>query len=85
MSHGKTAAVESSALREAAPVIARSTCDEAIQSEPGALDCFASSGGAEPVIGRAFARPGGADPLARNDGDATLMGRTYARNPLPRR
>jgi hypothetical protein len=26
-----------------------------------------SSGGAEPVIGRAFARPGGADPLARND------------------
>jgi hypothetical protein len=27
-----------------------------------------SSGGAEPVIGRAFARPVGADPLARNDG-----------------
>jgi hypothetical protein len=26
-----------------------------------------SSGGAEPVIGRAFARPVGADPLARND------------------
>ncbi len=26
-----------------------------------------SSGSAEPVIGRAFARPVGADPLARND------------------
>ncbi|HXQ71687.1 MAG TPA: hypothetical protein VN844_14430 [Pyrinomonadaceae bacterium] len=25
------------------------------------------TGGAEPVIGRAFARPVGADPLARND------------------
>src|ERR1700680_4880485 len=34
------------------------------------MDCFAesSSGGAEPVIERAFARPVGADPLARNDG-----------------
>ena len=29
-----------------------------------------SSGGAEPVIGRAFARPVGADPLARNDDGA---------------
>jgi hypothetical protein len=37
------------------PVIARSTCDEAIQSVPvERLDCFA-----EPVIGRAFARPVG--------------------------
>jgi hypothetical protein len=38
------------------------------------MDCFAepSSGGAEPVIGRAFARPVGADPLARNDGAGGL-------------
>jgi hypothetical protein len=35
-------------------VIARSTCDEAIQFFREALDCFA-----EPVIGRAFARPVG--------------------------
>ena len=50
-------------------VIARSTCDEAIHTSL----CFwiasrsLSSGGAAPVIGRAFARPVGADPLARND------------------
>src|SRR5258708_11441515 len=31
-----------------------------------------SSGGAEPVIGRAFARPVGADPLARNDEEMSL-------------
>ena len=31
-----------------------------------------SSGGAVPVIGRAFARPVGADPLARNDGAGSL-------------
>jgi hypothetical protein len=36
------------------PVIARSSCDEAIQFFLVALDCFA-----EPVIGRAFARPVG--------------------------
>ncbi len=35
-------------------IIARSSCDEAIQSSYVALDCFA-----EPVIGRAFARPVG--------------------------
>src|SRR6266481_2904801 len=54
-------------------VIARSVSDEAIHT------CLASiwiasrslsSGGAEPVIGRAFARPVGADPLARNDDGA---------------
>jgi hypothetical protein len=28
-----------------------------------------SSGGAAPVMGRAFARPVGADPLARDDGE----------------
>jgi NitT/TauT family transport system ATP-binding protein len=37
------------------------------------LDCFAASGGAEPVIGRAFARPVGADQLARNDGVLLLV------------
>jgi hypothetical protein len=41
-------------------VIARSTCDEAIQTSLGAMDCFA-----EPVIGRRFC----SDPLARNDGE----------------
>jgi hypothetical protein len=35
-------------------VIARSSCDEAIQSFLATLDCLA-----EPVIGRAFARPVG--------------------------
>ena len=48
-------------------VIARSSCDEAIQSEFGALDCFA-----EPVIG-----PAKPDPLARNDGGSR---RTYNYN-----
>jgi hypothetical protein len=51
-------------------VIAKSDSDEAIQYTVAfwiALRSL-SSGGAEPVIGRAFARPGGADPLARNDG-----------------
>jgi hypothetical protein len=52
------AAAEARARQEAAGlafVTASSTCDEAIQSVLVALDCFAASGGAEPVIGRAFA------------------------------
>jgi hypothetical protein len=52
-------------------VIARSTCDEAIQSFPAILDCFASlsSGGRSP------------DPLARNDAfDRTFCQKTYPRN-----
>jgi hypothetical protein len=44
--------------------------DEAIQLLwPWIASRSLSSGGAEPVIGRAFARPVGADPLARNDSD----------------
>jgi hypothetical protein len=50
-------------MRDGTFVIARSTCDEAIQSVRVSLDCFAASGCALPVIGRAFARPVGADPL----------------------
>ncbi len=48
--------------RELLTVIARSTCDEAIQSCLLLLDCFT-----EPVIG-----PAKPDPLARNDAESNL-------------
>ena len=60
-------------------VIASSPCDEAIQSVASGL--LSSTGGAEPVIGRAFARPVGADRWLA----MTVAGCTHARKRLPRR